>query len=174
MWSPARINTWPFLFLVSINDLLNVTSLFSILHAGDTNMFDSGKDLDKLIDNMNSELNNICDWYNDNKLSLNANKIHFMIWAPRATAIDLLKPFVICGHEIDEACNAKFLGIVLDDRLNWNHTSGTKNKTGKAIGILERRKNYIGFPLWWVCSIVLFKYSWCILYMLGVKHMLQT
>ena len=118
MWSPARINTWPFLFLISINDLLNVTSLFSILHADDTNKFDSGKDLDKLIDNINSELNNICDWYNDNKSSLNTSKTNFMIWAPRASAIDLLKPLVICGHEIDEACNAKFLGIAFDDRLN--------------------------------------------------------
>ena len=132
MWSPARINTWP--FLISINDLLNVTSLFSLLHADYTNMFDSGKDLDKLIDNINSELNNICDWYNDNKLSLNASKTHFMIWAPRATAIDLLKPLVICGHEIDEVCNAKFLGIVLDDRLNWkSHIRYKKMKLAKQL-----------------------------------------
>ena len=56
----------PVLFLIYINDLPNVTSLLSVLYADDTNMFDFGKDLDNLIDNINSELNNICDWFNAN------------------------------------------------------------------------------------------------------------
>ena len=50
-----------------------------VLYAEDTNTFDTWKDNDKLTDNINLELNDICDWLNDNKSSLNVSKIHFMI-----------------------------------------------------------------------------------------------
>ena len=107
-------------------------------------MLDSGKDLEKLIDNINSGLNSICDWLNASKLSLNVSNTHFMIWAPRATMMNSLKPIVISGHEIDKVCNTKFLGIVLDDRLNWKeHIQYIKNKTNKAIGIFKKLRPYI-------------------------------
>ena len=115
-----------------------------LLYADDTNMFVCGKDLGKLIDDINSELNNICDWLNANNLSLNVSKTHFMIWAPRATMMNSLKPIVIGGHEIDKVCNTKFLGIVLNDRLNWkSQIQYIKNKTSKAIGILKKLRPYI-------------------------------
>ena len=44
-----------------------------------------------------------------------------------------------------------------------------KNKTGKAIGILTKQRPYIAYPLWWVCIILLFISTWCILYMFGIK-----
>ena len=125
-----------------------MTSLFSVLYADDTNMFDSVKGLDKLIENINSEFNNICDWLNANKLSLNVSKTHFMIWAPLAIMMNPLKPIVISGHDIDKVCNTKFLGIILDDRLNWkSHLQYIKNKTSRAIGILKKRRPCINISI---------------------------
>ena len=156
----------PLLFLIYINDLPNVISLFSVLYADDTNMFDSGKDLDKLIDNINSELNNICDWLNANKLSLNVSKTHFMIWAPRATIMNSLKPIVISGHEIDKVCNTKFLGIVLDDHLNWeSHIQYIKNKISKTIGTLKKLRPYIN-----ISTMVSLYYSFIYPYLMYCVH----
>ena len=156
----------PMLFLIYINDLPNVTSLFSVLYADDTKMFDSGKELDILMDNINSELNNICDWLNADKLSLNVSKTHFMIWAPRATMMSSLKPIVISGHEIDKVCNTKFLGIVLDDRLNWkSHIQYIKNKTSKAIGILKKMRPFIN-----ISTMVSLYYSFIYPYLMYCVH----
>ena len=67
----------PLLFLIYINDLSTVSSaLFSILFADDTNMFDTGKDINLLSKKINEELIKIQEWLRCNKLSLNVSKTH--------------------------------------------------------------------------------------------------
>ena len=71
----------PLLFLLYINDLGHVcSSTTSILFADDTNLFKSGNDLNKMQDELNSELSKISLWLKLNKLSLNIGKTHFMVF----------------------------------------------------------------------------------------------
>ena len=71
----------PLLFLIYINDMVNVsTSLLPILFADDTNVFLSGKNVNDLLNAMNLELEKISDWINCNKLSLNVSKTHYMVF----------------------------------------------------------------------------------------------
>jgi hypothetical protein len=67
----------PLLFLVYINDLANISSsLFS-------NLFIDGPNLNTLENVINTEIPKLVEWLCANRLSLNINKTHLMIFSPR-------------------------------------------------------------------------------------------
>ena len=72
-WSSTRVCFRPLLFLIYINDIyLSSNKLRFHLFADDTNLLYAGKDLKSLETVVNTELKNVCDWLNANKLSINA------------------------------------------------------------------------------------------------------
>ena len=72
----------PLLFLLYVNDLASVSEfLTSALFADDTNMFASNSDLAYLEKRFNEEIKNVALWLQVNKLSLNIEKSHFMIFS---------------------------------------------------------------------------------------------
>ena len=74
----------PLLFLLYINDLTNVSSLFMpMLFADDTNLFCTGTDLKEIMRLVNEEISKIYAWVNANKLSLNIDKTNFMLFTPK-------------------------------------------------------------------------------------------
>ena len=54
--------------------------LFTVLLADDTNLFDTNNDLKALINDVNAELEKVINWLNANKLSLNIDKTHFILF----------------------------------------------------------------------------------------------
>ena len=70
----------PLLFLIFVNDLNKTTNLDPIMFAGDTNLFYSNKNIDKLFETVNAELLNINKWFQANKLSLNPNKTKYVLF----------------------------------------------------------------------------------------------
>ena len=61
----------PLLFIIYINDLSNVCQhMMSLLSADDTNLFQSGKDVIQLQQEVEADLNRISEWLKINKLSL--------------------------------------------------------------------------------------------------------
>lgn len=69
----------PLLFLIYVNDLPNASPLlYFILFADDTNVFYSNSSLDAPILDVNSELKNIAEWFQVNKLSLNLDKTNYI------------------------------------------------------------------------------------------------
>ena len=69
----------PMLFLLYINDLTNVSSVYmSILFADDSNLFCTGTDPKNMIRQVKEELAKIYAWINANTSSLNIDKINFM------------------------------------------------------------------------------------------------
>ena len=107
------------LFLLYTNDIASVSSiLFSILFANGTTLFYSSKNLQELSDVINSELRKMIEWLNANRLSLNIDKTNFMILRPKGTEIVALPSIHINGSSIQEVDDAKFLGIVIHNKLN--------------------------------------------------------
>ena len=63
------------LFLIYVNDLHNASSILKPVMIGDdTNLFLSNKDINKLFNDINIELQKISIWFKANKLSLNLTK----------------------------------------------------------------------------------------------------
>ena len=68
----------PLLFIISVNDIYNVSPLlFKILYADDTCVLISGDHLNDLIDRLNTELIFLNNWFKANKLSWNTKKIFY-------------------------------------------------------------------------------------------------
>ena len=73
----------PILFLIYINDLAGICkNVFSIFFADDSNIFKNGKDLKNIQSVINTELEEISDWLNVNKLFMKCfqNPIHGVFW----------------------------------------------------------------------------------------------
>ena len=63
----------PLLFLLYVNDLKNASSVLDpIMFAGDTNLFYTYSNTQKLFPTMSKELASINQWFTSKKLSLNA------------------------------------------------------------------------------------------------------
>ena len=123
----------PLLFLIYINDLCNICKLTTpILFADDTNLFSSGTDLDIMECIINEELTHISEWLKVNKFSLNTNKTQYMVFTKkkRKSPIELK----IDGHAIHEVCKTKFLGVFIDNELNWkDHISYMSSKIARVL-----------------------------------------
>ena len=74
----------PFLFLIYITDFEKATNYFSLrLYADETSLTTTGKDLDVLLQTVNSELPAIYEWLCSNGLTLNLSKIKNLVFQPR-------------------------------------------------------------------------------------------
>ena len=147
----------PLLFLIYMNDIAEATDNFhSVLYADDTTLteplssfnlvIDSNK-IDKKVmeSNINKELDNIYKWLCVNKLSLNIPKTKFMIFHHRQKNIENIIPSLfINNHPIEKVADFNFLGITVDEHLNWNsHIQKIANKISRNIGCLNRLKNFL-------------------------------
>ena len=109
----------PLLFLLYITDLSNVCKCtMPLFFADDTNFVINGSNINELESLINSELAEIAKLLKVNKLSLNINKTHYMIFTTKRKII----PGIVInieGHIINEVDSTKFLGVYLDNKLNW-------------------------------------------------------
>ena len=133
----------PLLFLLYINDLSNASEkLFSLFFADDSNLFLSGKDPEMLIAEMNIEIKGVTEWLTINKLSLNIDKTHFMLFKTRNKSIELKGDLIINGVKISRVEKTKFLGVYIDSSLLWrDHIHYIEGKVARSIGaIIKARK----------------------------------
>ena len=110
------------LFLLYIKDLCNVSKrLFALLFADDSNMFLSGKNPDDLIRIMNEEMIKVVDWLQINRLSLNLNKTHFILFRRERVKISLSADLIINNIKIGMTERTKFLGVMIDQNLSFQN-----------------------------------------------------
>ena len=114
----------PLLFLIYINDLAGICKhIMPIFFADDSNLFVNGTDLKVMESQLNDDLCSVSTWLKVNKLSLNIDKTQFMMFSRKKYKnhnVDLK----IEGQSIDKVHHTKFLGIIIDDNLNWkNHVN---------------------------------------------------
>ena len=106
-------------------------------------MFIEGTHYDKLIDILNEELEKIDVWLKANKLTINIKKTHFMIFH-RTRIKHKSRDVTIRGNSLTCTHNTKFLGVIIDDKLNWSdHILYIKNKISKSIGIILKTRSFL-------------------------------
>ncbi len=156
----------PLLFLLYINDLcLASPRLFSIIFADDTNMFVSGKNPHQLATIMNSELEKVTTWLKVNKLSLNIEKTHYILFSGKRKKSQNVM-IKIDGKEIVKTTSTKFLGIQIDEHLTWNnHILNIGNKMAKGLGIIYKAKQLVNSN-----TIRLLYYSFIYPYLIYCNH----
>ena len=92
---------------------------------------------------LNRELNNVSQWLNLNKLSLNVKKTKAMVF--RMPQKKIIQPNIqINGSNIEFVENFIFLGITINNKLNWNsHINKVTNKISKTVGILNKLRSFL-------------------------------
>ena len=89
---------------------------------------------------MNEELVSINQWFTSKKLSVNAEKTKYSFFH-KPSKKDDISPMVpkltISNHVIERQVFNKFLGVLLDENLNWKkYIKYTENKIAKNLGLL--------------------------------------
>ena len=135
----------PLLFLIYINDLASICNqIFPVMYADDSNLFVEGSDITVLQNIMNRELIKVSRWLKLNKLSLNIDKTHFMIFKRRRKLVESVPDIYIDANSIHQVSKTKFLGVYIDENLSWHaHINYISGKISRGIGVLKKAKRYL-------------------------------
>ena len=97
------------------------------------------KDLNYLSDMLNLEMDKLSNSFKANKLSLNLEKTKFMVFKPRQKRSIFNSQISIDKQNVVEVKETNFLGVILDENLNWkSEISHVASKVAKSIGIVSR------------------------------------
>lgn len=108
----------PPLFTLYINDLPKITKHPMTLFADDCTLTIACNDINTYEHDINNSLISIINWLNDNNLIINLKKTNVMHFKQRTKRIDNLN-IQFNNININEADTIKFLGILIDSKLNW-------------------------------------------------------
>ena len=112
------------------------------MFADDTSVFIEGQSYGNVCQLLNEELEKCDNWIKANKLILNLNKTHFMIFYRSRIKCEGVQ-ITIRNENIKETNSIKFLGIIVDNKLKWHeHIIYIKNKVSRAIGIIYKARKY--------------------------------
>lgn len=112
------------------------------LFADDSNLFYAHKNLRSLEEHLNQQLINIHNWLCANKLSLNVDKSHFVIFHPVQKVVDYTINLSI--NNSVEKKSYKYLGVIIDSNVNWKeHVNELCKKISRGIGILLKLRNFV-------------------------------
>ena len=130
----------PLLFLIFINDFPNCSDFFKFtLFADDSTLtckFNNASN-DNISDILTTELININNWINSNKIKLNSDKSNFIMFSYRKNIE--INQIQFGNSYIRKTDSTKFLGIVIDKNLTFKeHINNISSKVSKSIGILYK------------------------------------
>ena len=129
------------LFLLYNNDLyLHLEHTQVILFADDTTLYMGHRNLNYLRWCLEQDMANISDWFLANKLTLNINKSSCVLFKKNKNKI--LLSIKINENPLPQRPYVKFLGIWLDENLDWNyHCNVTLNKIKRNTYLLRMGQN---------------------------------
>jgi hypothetical protein len=133
----------PILFLLYVNDLPCVISNpdeFIAGYADDTTLGIAGSNQDSLQSSMNDLLAKTAQWFDNNRLIVNASKSNFIIVGSRHAVTQYQNISITLNNVPLQRSNCtKLLGVHIDEHLTFNeHVSQIKSRTASKIGILHR------------------------------------
>ena len=109
----------PLLFLICIIVIVNSSHILSsVLFADDTTVYVQHDSIDGAIQILNSELAKVVEWFNSNKLTLSLNKTQKLMMS-RKKILNPQGNVILRNEAIQRANKAKFLGVIIDQHLNW-------------------------------------------------------
>lgn len=110
----------PLLFLIYINNVHQIGLKGDIsLYADDTSLFYSGHSTESIIPDIQRDLNLLNDWFKLNLLTINTSKTNYVIFAAKNKIINNNIQLTINGQTIQRKTKETYLGLILDNYLNW-------------------------------------------------------
>lgn len=125
------------LFILYINDIPHCLkdSLIN-LFADDTLIYSHGCNFDIMRQKLNEDLERINNWLRINKLNVNKTKCLLIGNPSTKTAMNSI---IIDGEDIENVRQIKYLGIMIDQALNFkDNTDYVYRKEAQKIGVMSR------------------------------------
>jgi hypothetical protein len=114
-----------------------------ILFADDTSIIVKGLNARDFQANMANTFNHVNKWFKINFLTINTNKTHYIQFKTKNKPIIDIN-IVYNDHPITLLHNIKFLGIYINDSINWsNHIDYIVPKLSTACYIMRSIKSYM-------------------------------
>lgn len=148
MGVPQGLVLGPLLFTLFINDLPDcLRSAQAIMYANDTAILVRSKSLLDAECIINSELENVHKWFVSNKLTLNMSKTKYILFRSPYKARNTIPIAVrIRDTEINRVETISYLGVILDEPLNWRpHIDNLRKKLSYACFILAKCRRHFDF-----------------------------
>lgn len=136
----------PVLFIIYINNLLNLESTGKILSfADDTAIFYSANTWSELKNKAEIDFKNIKRWFDFNKLTLNCEKTKYLPFASYSTGLPNMGNLSIDNNSsIKEGEFSKYLGIIIDKHLRWDlHIKHLINKIRYLLATFKCLKQFL-------------------------------
>ena len=127
----------PLLFLIMINDLPDCIKGSEItLFADDSCLFKSGRRLDAIIRSLQTDLNKLVEWCEENSFKISMEKTVAVLFTHRKenihSTLKVKDTFVKVEHK------ARFLGLIFDSKLTWNdHVDYIIDKCKKRLNVMR-------------------------------------
>ena len=133
----------PLLFLLYINDICaSSTKAHYFLFADDTTILFQHNNLSTALSDATTEFSKISDWLKANKLSLNTSKTKVIVFDNKINNPNI--SLCLDGVIIPSSANTRFLGTIIDSKLNWKaHICDVSKKISKANGAINAVKPFL-------------------------------
>ena len=134
----------PLLFLIYVNDMPESVSCDLYLYADDSFLLFSNKEASKVEQKLNTEFNNLCDWFEDNKLSihLGEDKTKSILFSRRK-----IKEFININRGdilIRQHHSVNYLGCILDEDLSGHSMANcVLGKVNSRLKFLYRKSDFL-------------------------------
>ena len=117
---------------------------YTILYADDTSVLLNGNRFTDLFTLHNSEFEKLSLWLRSNKLTLNVQKIYYIVVHRARIKSDKHAVITIDKDILQRTNSLKYLGFISDYKLNWTqHIAHVKNKISKVIGIMYSARIFL-------------------------------
>ena len=165
----------PLLFLLYINGIHNsLKHCTTRFFADDTNLKIENNSLEQLQKYLNLDLRNLSNWLKANKISLNTSKTEQIIFRHPNKVINYCDLKIkIDGKRLVPSKYVKYLGILIDSHLNWEHQANfLSSKLSHSIGMLAKIRYYV--PKGTLCTIYLGSFFAILMYGCQIRGQIQN
>ena len=130
----------PLLFSIFLNDIFLFISKCQLCnYADDNTLYKSGKNMQKIKNDLEMDFMILQKWFHENHLVLNPDKCHFIVIGDD----DPNQKIILNNNEIVSSNEEKLLGILLDSKLNFDSITSLCKKAGQKLSALARINHYL-------------------------------
>ena len=130
----------PLLFLIYINDLERICSVFKpTFFADDTNLTLAWDKRFELPHTVTDELKKINQWFTANKMVLNAKKTELVLFRSNN-----VQSICLANEDINPSRSSKYLGVIIDDKLKFSyHIEQICKRISKHLSVVSRLRHFV-------------------------------